>query len=122
MATILWRSLIILLFLVFAGFVVLQYNDPDPTLWMALYGVGAVWTGIAAFAPRLLTSSAAGWLLLICLAGTFGGLVYYWPQASGWWLRDVWWYDEEAREGMGMMMLAAAILVVAGQRLLSRQT
>ena len=32
-------------------FAIVQYNDPDAILWILIYGVPAVWAGLAAFRP-----------------------------------------------------------------------
>jgi hypothetical protein len=113
----LWRWLMIFLWLVFGLFVLVQYNDPDPALWMTIYGIAAVWTGIAAFAPHLLANRLASALLLVTIVATVGALAYFWPQHAEWWRRDVFWTDEESREGIGLMIVAVGLLLVAGRRL-----
>ena len=41
-------------------FTVVQYNDPDAILWILIYGLTAVWAGLAAFRPdRFAHNSAA---------------------------------------------------------------
>ena len=30
-------------------FVIVQYNDPDFALWTVIYGIPAIWAGVAAF-------------------------------------------------------------------------
>jgi len=37
------------MFLVFVLSIVVQFNDPDPLSWIALCGVAAVLSGLAAF-------------------------------------------------------------------------
>jgi hypothetical protein len=39
-------------------FVAVQYNDPDGPLWMVLYGVPAIWAGLAWMRPQLLLRPA----------------------------------------------------------------
>jgi hypothetical protein len=95
--------------LVLALFAVLQYNDPDFALWFLIYGIAALWAGIAAFRADLLrTSSAASTGFWICFALAVVGTVYYWP--TQW---ENWIHVEETREGIGMWLVMAAMLLVA---------
>jgi len=105
---------------VMLAFAAVQYNDPDPHVWVPIYGVAAAWAFAAAFwLPRV--SSAAGTALLaVGLVAYAALLVYYWPQAPGFWRKDVWWNDEEAREGMGMMSAFAVMLFVSAAVLRAR--
>jgi hypothetical protein len=91
-------------------FTAVQYNDPDYLLWGLIYGTGAVFTGLAAFRPGSFASRRVTAIFSLCLAASFGGLYYYWPNTPNWWVKDVWWVTETAREGMGMMILVAAML------------
>ena len=93
-------------------FVAVQYNDPDYAFWMVIYGIPAVWAGVAALRPAVLARDffTAGLVLIIAAAVT--GAVYYWPTMPGWWRKDVWWIEETAREGMGMMIVTVTLLVV----------
>ena len=93
-------------------FVAVQYNDPDGPLWMLIYGVGAVWAGLAAARLPLVQSRPAFGLLIATLAAAIAGMVYYWPKTAGWWRVDIWWDVETAREGMGMMILAVVLAIV----------
>jgi hypothetical protein len=102
-------------------FAAVQYNDPDPQLWATMYSVGAIWTGLAAFAPRLLWSRAATLLLLRSVVLALCAVIYFWPQSQHWWQQKVWWRAEGAREGMGTMILAACIALVSGNRFLSQR-
>jgi hypothetical protein len=92
-----------------ALFVILQYNDPDAILWMLIYGIPAVWSGLAAWRPGGLSHSPAalgalGACLILALAGT----IYMWPADF-----SVWWDVEEVREDIGLMIVTAALLLVA---------
>jgi hypothetical protein len=93
----------------FALFAVVQYNDPDAILWILIYGITAVWAGLAAFRPVRLAHSP---LLLaafgVTLAAMVGGTIYDWPQS----IAD-WWDNEFVREGLGLIMATVALLVVA---------
>lgn len=97
-----------LLMLVFAA---VQYNDPDWALWVVYYVVPAFWALAAALRRRPFQRVQwLGWLWA-CVAGWTALVVYYWPQAPGFWRKDVWWNDETAREGMGLMIALAVLLI-----------
>jgi hypothetical protein len=93
----------------FALFAIVQYNDPDAILWIVIYGITAVWAGLAAFRP---TRFAHSQLLLtafgVTLLAMVGGVIYDWPQS----IAD-WWDNEVVREGIGLIMSTVALLVVA---------
>jgi hypothetical protein len=90
-------------------FVIVQYNDPDALLWMLIYGIPAVWAGLAAWRPGGLSRSppALG-ALGACLILALAGMIYMWPAEF-----STWWDVEEVREGMGLMIVTIALLVAA---------
>ena len=90
-------------------FVAVQLNDPDGALWMVIYGVGAIWCGIAAFRAGLFSATPVFGLFALTCVAALAGLAYYWPTTPGWWKQDVWWETETAREGMGMMILVVSL-------------
>jgi hypothetical protein len=92
-------------------FAAVQYNDPDAIFWGPVYALAGLWCGLAAWRPGLIRAGVGRALWLLCLAATLFGVVWFWPQAPGWWTRDVWWNVEEAREGMGMMIVLVALLL-----------
>lgn len=101
-------------------FAAVQYNDPDPEIWIPIYGIPGVLAGIAAWRPGAVQY---GPLRAVVLAGTvlaLLGVYHYWPQSEQFWNIDVWWEDEEAREGMGMMIVAVTMLAVAIPALMRR--
>lgn len=100
------------LFLVMTLFAVVQYNDPDFLFWGVVYGVAALWAGIAAFRPRLLERTATFAALALCTALAIYGTVHYWPSEDQFWEQSVWWESESAREGMGMMLITIVLTVV----------
>lgn len=104
------NGVLCLVMLLFAG---VQYNDPDVALWATIYGIPAIWAGLAAFRPGVFQQNWAVVCLALSAAAAVAGLVYYWPQEEGFWRQEVWWTTETAREGMGMM-IAAAVLAVVG--------
>ena len=90
-------------------FAMLQYNDPDAFLWIVIYGVPAVWAGLAAWRPGGLAHSPAALCALgLCLILALAGTIYMWPADF-----SVWWDVEEVREDVGLMIVTAALLVVA---------
>ena len=91
-------------------FTAVQYNDPDVLLWVLIYGIGAVFTGLAAYRPGVFASRRLAQVFALFLAASFGGVYYYWPATPDWWMQEVWWQTETAREGMGMMIVTAALL------------
>ncbi len=93
-------------------FAAVQFNDPDGPLWMLLYGVPAIWAGIAWLRPRLLAGTGALVLLSACVMAGLVLVVVLWPPAHEWWRTDVWWESEASREGMGLMLVAGVLLAV----------
>jgi hypothetical protein len=106
------KYLFAVLALIMMLFVLVQYNDPDGPLWMVIYGVPAIWAGLAWRRPNLLLRPVP---LLLLGASLLAGLVLVvvlWPPAEEWWLTRVWWESEESREGMGLMLAAGVLLAV----------
>ncbi len=104
------RLISLLLCLLMVLFIVVQYNDPDGLMWMAIYLVPTAWALIAAINPRLLSQGILRLLLLMTIVASLALTYYYWPKSSGWWRQEVWWEVETAREGMGMMIVTAVML------------
>lgn len=96
---------------VLLAFAAVQYNDPDAAFWIVVYGIGAVWTLLAALLPRALELKPLSMLLSFTVAIALLGVIYFWPDTPGWWRSDVWWETETAREGMGMMIVALSLLL-----------
>ena len=94
-------------------FAVAQYNDPDVVLWVVIYAVPAIWTGLAAFRPHVLAQRSVSMALALCVIAAVIGTAYWWPTDPGWWRQEVWWESEPAREGMGLMIITIALLAVA---------
>jgi len=104
------RVISLLLGLLMVLFIVVQYNDPDGLMWMAIYLVPTAWTLIAAINPGLLSQGVLRLLLLLTILASIAMTFYYWPKTSGWWKQEVWWEVETAREGMGMMIVTGVLL------------
>lgn len=99
--------------LVLALFAVVQFNDPDFLYWFVIYGLAAIWSGLAALSPgKLTTYSALRGLFALCLIGAVVGTVYYWPSNTAWWTKDVIWDNELVREGLGMAIVTAGLIAV----------
>jgi hypothetical protein len=95
--------------IVMVCFAVVQYNDPDAILWILIYGLTALWAGLAAFRPA---SFARNQLLLtaygVTLAAIAVGAIYDRPHS----IFD-WYENEVVREGFGLIIATVVLLVVA---------
>lgn len=91
-------------------FALAQRDDPDGGFWAAAYALPALWCAWAAARPRALRRPGARALLGLTALAALGGVAWFWPDAPGWWRREVWWEAEAAREGMGLMIAALALL------------
>lgn len=106
------KYLFAVLALLMVLFALVQVNDPDGPLWMLLYGVPAVWAGLAWMRPNVLFRPAPLLLLGASLVAGLVLVVVLWPPAEEWWLTSVWWESEASREGMGLMLAAGVLLAV----------
>ncbi len=99
----------IILALVFFSFAALQYNDPDPLLWMFIYGLVALLFLISAFGP--LSKS----LLIACIVGLVSYSLFYLPGLVEWLtegqagelveaMKADKMYIEESREFLGLLI------------------
>lgn len=114
------RYVNILLGLLMVAFAAVQYNDPDGLLWAGIYLVPAAWAIAAAFFLPRVASRTGTALLGACALAYLALVAYYWPQAPGFWRKDVWWEVEEAREGMGTMLAFAVLLFVSATAVMAR--
>jgi predicted transporter len=102
-----------LLFLLFAY---LQWNDPDPEIWVSIYVFAAIMCALAAFkryfVPVLLTASIVAFL---------GGL-YFFPASVIDWILQEWRQAdlsmktidmEEARESFGLLIISVVMGLAA---------
>jgi hypothetical protein len=106
------RYLYLFFALVFALFAAVQYNDPDPVLWIAIYGY-AVLMSVMAYKGKF-----NSYLLLIGIAGYLAGAIYYFPPSVEDWihaeqqaqsLQMKMPFVEEARESLGLFMAFAVL-------------
>jgi hypothetical protein len=77
MKTKIWKGLNLLMLLLFVFSVVVQYNDPDPLIWMAIYALAALaclqellWAD-----NPLLVPAAVGAIALIWAIGLLPGVI-----------------------------------------------
>jgi hypothetical protein len=102
-----------LLFLLFAYW---QWNDPDPEVWVSIYGFAAILSALAAFGRYplfvLLTAATLGFL---------GGL-YFFPASVSEWVLQEWQQQdlsmktlnmEEARESFGLLIISVVLSFAA---------
>ncbi len=91
----------LLLFILAAA---VQYNDPDPIVWMAIYGLAAVACGLALAGrlPRLpavlLSLAAFAWAATLAV------------RVVG---KQHLWYAEEGREMMGLLLVGSWTALLA---------
>ena len=105
------------------GFVV-QYNDPDPVRWMAIYAaaftvclVVALGRPLPPAAPIIVGLVALAWALATIIPGP--GVSLYSHMFDAWEMKSV--PVEEAREGSGLMIIAVWMLVIAMRRRRGKQ-
>lgn len=105
----------IILFLLFSSFAALQYNDPDPYGWMAIYGAvavtfllsilgrghGSIFKGVAVLVFTLSLFYIPGFITYLSSPNKealFGEMIYDRP------------YIEETREFLGLIICGMALL------------
>ncbi|QJW88976.1 hypothetical protein HNV11_06045 [Spirosoma taeanense] len=102
-----------LLFVLFAAF---QYNDPDPEIWVPIYGFAAV-------ACFMAYAGVGRWWFFVLMAGLYViAAVYQWPPVfEGFLFSEVGMRSlniEMAREAGGLAICAAVMALLA---ILTRQ-
>jgi hypothetical protein len=96
----------ILLTLIFLAFAAVQYNDPDPWLWMPIYMVYASLSYSAAFKP--LNSIWYIFFFVIALLGALFSLPAEWEGIGTQMMNE---NAERARESLGLMICAISALI-----------
>ncbi len=94
------RYLHVVMFIIFLMCCAVQYNDPDPLTWIALYGYAAVFTAFA-FYKKYSAWPLPGMMVYLVL------FFYYAPP-----MNVSWWALEEGREAMGLMIGAVWMAVL----------
>lgn len=98
--------------LLFGLFTYWQFNDPDPEVWISIYGVAMVFClfGIRGIFPKIPLTL----VVVLCLLGAF----YFFPGGVGDWLSQEWAQKdltmktqqmEENRETFGLLTIALAL-------------
>lgn len=103
--------------LLFALAVAVQYNDPDPLGWMAIYGAALVVSALAAWRPGFAPwacPAAVGAIALVwaaTIAPRALGKVPLGQMFSRWEMKNV--AVEENREMFGLLIVAVWMVVLA---------
>lgn len=101
-----FRSAAALMCALFLFSLAVQYNDPDPELWMPIYGLAAVLAGMGATGRLPFRVNAAALLLYLALFALWApSLVGARPEAFEHWQMQA-SGDEEAREAGGLALCA----------------
>lgn len=98
--------------LVFSLFALVQYNDPDPAVWMLLYGAVAVLYVLAALGKPYRRLAQLGLLVALCWAVTYVPAFIGWlkmgaPSIVGTMKAET-LYVELTREFLGLVLAAGA--------------
>lgn len=102
-----------LLFLLFAFW---QWNDPDPVIWMAIYGYAAIMTVLASIGRYPIPFLTIGFFLGLA------GFLYMYPGALNEWIAQEWQQQdlsmktphmEEAREAFGLLIVSLILGMAA---------
>jgi hypothetical protein len=105
--------LLAVMFLVFAF---LQINDPDPIIWILIYGVMAVYCIMAIFSfyPQKLLIATIAIYVLYGLFYVKGVIAWAQSENPSLLFSDVakmeYWYIEEAREFLGLLICMAVLI------------
>ena len=102
--------------LMFMAFAFVQVNDPDPILWILIYGAMAVVSVMAIFEyyiPRLMWSIGLGYMAYAVIL--FPGMMDWYNSSDRSLLFDdiakmQYPYIEEAREFLGLMICISALI------------
>ena len=101
--------------------VLVQWNDPDPLLWMALYGAAFIVSVVVArhgripwIAPAVIGLVALAWSLTLIVGGPAAS--QYSHMCDAWEMQSI--SVEEVREATGLLIVAVwmAVLVVGERR------
>jgi transmembrane protein TMEM220 len=118
-ARIAWRVADVLFLLMFAMSVAVQVNDPDPFVWMAIYGVAAIacllslLNRLPRWLPMIIATGAILWSLSILPRVL--GKVPFGDMFAAWEMKDI--GVEESREMYGLLLVAAWMLVLVWRSL-----
>jgi len=100
----------IVMFCLFVLSMFVQYNDPDPWMWIGIYFYGAVVTFMAI--RNMYTP-----LTVIGAVAYVGGFFYQMPDSF-----DGWYTNEIAREALGMLFVGVWMTVLSAKYFRNLQT
>jgi hypothetical protein len=104
-----WIATNVLLLALFVFSVSVQFNDPDPIRWIAIYGAAAVATGLELAGRSIWWVTATIAAVALAWAVTFVphvvGRVPFRDMFSAWEMKDT--GIEESREMYGLLIVAA---------------
>jgi hypothetical protein len=100
----------IVMFVLFVIAMIVQYNDPDPWLWIAVYFYGAV---VTFFAIRDVYTPFA----VVGAVAYVGGFFYQMPDSF-----ENWYTTEVAREALGMLFVGIWMTVLSAKYFRNLQT
>lgn len=109
----LWTAANVVMLLMFALSVVVQFNDPDPLAWMAIYGAAAVTCGLEIRRRTPFPAAAAIAALALAWGGNIALRAHDVPIPSlvaSWEMQDV--RVEEAREMYGLAIVAVWVTAI----------
>lgn len=111
-----WRALNWIMAVLFLLAVLVQWNDPDPVRWMAIYGA-AVAACLAAAVRGRVPIAAPLLVMVIALAWSVATMREVPAAADYTHMFDAWEMKsitvEEAREATGLLIVAAWMFVIA---------
>lgn len=102
-----------ILFIIFAS---VQFNDPDPVIWVSIYGIAAILSAFMAFQKFYFYM-----YLTAAIVGLIGGLYFFPPSVTNWMVQE--WEQgnlsmktaemEGARESFGLLFISAVMFFAA---------
>lgn len=105
---------------IFLLFAVVQYNDPDPLVWMLLYGAVAVFYALAAIGRRYRPALWAAFALVLSWAATYVPAFLDWLNMGAPSIVETMKaetpYVELTREFLGLMLAAIAFGWLASRK------
>ena len=110
----LWTLANVIMLLMFLFSAAVQFNDPDPLVWISIYSAAAVVCGLEIRRRAPAWAAVALALIALAWAGTLCSRAHGVPLGSlvaEWEMRDV--RVEEAREMYGLTIVAVWMIVIA---------
>ena len=111
----LWRVVDLLMVALFTLATLVQFNDPDPTRWIAMYGAVVLLSALvltrwrlSPYLPGVLALISVGWALSIVVSGP--GWSEYGHMFDAWEMNSL--PIEEAREASGLLLAALWMAVL----------